>query len=549
MRLDDLDLSELLSFDPKEGAIRFAGRRALILDAVALGLLRKELIETLGIGAARAVLARFGFAHGWRTAEGLREEIPWEDEGDWRRAAGRLHALLGLVRVEPVPPHDDRERPFTEALWFDSYEAEQHLLHHGRSDVPVCWTLTGFAAGYLSFANRRTVAVQEETCVGKGDAVCRVVGLLQPDPALADGHALERAPLDASLARVAETLKRAERSLARRARVRARAEGPEDPQGFVVRSEAMRRVVEVARRVAKVDSTVLITGESGVGKERIAALVHQESARAAGPFVPVDCGAMAETLLDSELFGHARGSFTGATHDRTGLFEAANHGTLFLDEVGEMSLGMQGKLLRALQELEIRRIGETRPRPVDVRVVAATNRDLDAEAKAGRFRRDLLYRLKVVGIRVPPLRERPEDVLPLAREILGRIAGRLGKPVQALSPRAADRLQRHAWPGNVRELENALEHAAALGEGGRIEVQDLPEEVARGDRVALPAGSTLEEIERAAILAALEENGGNQARTAAQLGIGTATLYRRLRRWRQERAPAPDERQAPLARG
>jgi two-component system, NtrC family, response regulator HydG len=247
---------------------------------------------------------------------------------------------------------------------------------------------------------------------------------------------------------------------------------------------------------------------------------------------------VAETLLESELFGHARGSFTGATHDRPGLFEAANRGTLFLDEVGEMSLGMQAKLLRAVQELEVRRVGEARARPVDVRVVAATNRDLDAEVKAGRFRQDLLYRLKVVELRIPPLRERLEDVLPLARAILGRIAGRHGKSVQGLSPRAADRLKRHSWPGNVRELENALERAAALCEGARIDVQDLPEEVRRAQRVPLAAGRTLEEIERAAILSALEENGGNQARTAAQLGIGTATVYRKLRRWRRQKPMA-----------
>jgi transcriptional regulator with PAS, ATPase and Fis domain len=300
-----------------------------------------------------------------------------------------------------------------------------------------------------------------------------------------------------------------------------------------------------------VDSAVLVVGESGTGKERVAELVHRCSSRAAGPFVPLDCGAVTETLLESELFGHARGAFTGATQDRPGLFEAADGGTLFLDEVGEMSLGMQSKLPRALQELEVRRVGETRSRRVDVRVVAATNRDLAAAASAGAFRRDLYYRLKVVEIRIPPLRERPDDVLPIARARLAAIAARMGRRIEGLSPRAADALRRHPWPGNVRELENALEQAAALCEGARIEASDLPESIRTGGSEA-PTSSgprPLEELEREAVLAALAANGGNQRRTAAALGIGTATLYRKLRRWREAGllAPAGGARAAPTS--
>ena len=532
VRLADLDLRELLEFEPLGGRITFAGQRALLLDAVALGLLRTELIATLGVTAARSILSRFGYAHGWRTAESIRRELPWDDDRDWRRAGGRLHTLQGLVRVEPVPPHGGEEL-FAEALLVDSYEAEQHLLHLGRADEPVCWTLVAFAAGYMSYANGREIVCREVTCVGRGDAVCRLEGRFKEEDH-GEPMPYEKGPLDASLEKVAASLKQSEKALAQQQRRLVRAAGTGE-DGEVARSEPMRRALDLARRVAGVDSTVLITGESGVGKERVAALVHAHSARAAGPYVTVDCGAVTETLLESELFGHARGAFTGATSDRVGLFEAANKGTLFLDEVGEMSLGMQAKLLRAIQELEVRRVGESSTRKVDVRVVAATNRDLAAEVEAGRFRKDLYYRLKVVEIRVPPLRDRPEDLLPLARALLAGLTKRMGKRVTGLSPRAADQLQRHAWPGNVRELENALERAAAIAMGPRIELADLPEEI-RSLEGAPRRGAgdkRLADIEREAILAALEAHDGNQARTAATLGIGTATLYRKLKEYRK----------------
>ncbi|HET9553913.1 MAG TPA: sigma-54-dependent Fis family transcriptional regulator [Anaeromyxobacteraceae bacterium] len=533
VRLDDLDLRELLAFDAKGGLIRFAGQRAVVLDTVALGLLRTELINTLGLNAARSILSRFGYAHGWRTAESIRSELPWDDEAEWRRAGGRLHTLQGLVRVERVPEADAGDRPFAEALLLDSYEAEQHVLHLGRSDEPVCWTIVAFAAGYMSYANGREIVAREVSCVGRGDAVCRLEGCFKEDwhgPPMP----YEQGPLDASLERIAATLKSAERSLAQKQRQLARAAGAQDEDGVVARSEPMRRIIDLARRVAGVDSTVLVTGESGVGKERIAELIHRRSARAAGPYVTVDCGAVTETLLESELFGHARGAFTGAHADRVGLFEAAHGGTLLLDEVGEMSLAMQAKLLRAIQELEVRRVGESTSRKVDVRVVAATNRDLGAEVAAGRFRKDLYYRLKVVEIRVPPLRERPDDVLPLARALLAGLSQRLGKRIGGLSPRAADQLQRHLWPGNVRELENALERAAAMAVGPRIELADLPEEIRRLDGPPRTGAGqrTLADVEREAILSALEAHDGNQARTAAALGIGTATLYRKLKAYR-----------------
>ncbi len=537
MRPDDLDHKELLELDPDGGMVRFAGRRALLLDAVAMGLLRKYLVENFGLTAARTVLTQFGFAHGWRMAEALQAEFSWETDEEWQRAGTRIYALEGLFRVEPGGAGPlSRQGVMVVA----SYEAEQHLLHFGRSDEPICWTICGLTSGYLSRSCGHEIYVLEDRCAGKGDAACHLLGRTREQ--WGDERAEELrffAPqrlaecLDVSLQRVIETLKQAERKLHehRRALVRV-ARDVDEPLGIVAKSVRMRDVVDLARRVAKVDSTVLITGESGSGKERIGRLVHEESTRAAGPFIAVNCGAITETLLESELFGHARGAFTGATQDRPGLFEAANGGTLLLDEVGEVSPGMQVKLLRVLQEREVRRVGENRNRSVDVRVVAATNRDLAHGVAGGAFRQDLYYRLKVVELHVPPLRERRDDVLPLARVLLADAALRMKRKIAGLAPAAADQLLRYEWPGNVRELENAMERAVALARGTRVDLEDLPEEIRQAFPTPVATSGRvrpLEEVEKEYILAALELNGGNQTRTAEQLRIGSATLYRRLK--------------------
>ena len=531
MRVEDLDIRELLDVDAEAGVVRFAGQRAVILDAVALGLLRKQVVLSFGEEAARVVFTRFAFAHGWRLAEGLMSSYRWDAEA-LRHAGGAVHMLQGMLRFAPGGGD-----PFSPggATVEASYEAEQHLLHLGRSEGIVCWTLSGFASGYLSRAEGKRIYVLEDRCVGKGDKVCRFRARTEE----AWGAALaphlpffEREGNEAAFREVARALERFERGgrPAQGAGDGAREENAA-PAGLVARSPGMRQAVELALRVAQVDSTVLLTGESGSGKERLARLVHDTSPRARGPFLAINCAAIPESLLESELFGHARGAFTGAARDRAGLFEAASGGTLFLDEVGELPPSVQAKLLRVLQEREVRRVGENRGRPVHARIVAATNRELPQEVAQGRFRKDLYYRLRVVELRVPSLRERGEDLLPLARVLLSDAASRLGRRVEGLTPQAADQLARHDWPGNVRELENALERAVALARGRRVDVEDLPEDV----RHALPPPSSagaprrLADVERDYILAALDHNGGNQTRTAQQLGIGAATLYRKLK--------------------
>ncbi len=315
--------------------------------------------------------------------------------------------------------------------------------------------------------------------------------------------------------------------------VASRAQDPSTALG--VYSPAMAHLVRLATRIAVFNSTVLIVGESGVGKERLARFVHEQSPRARSPFVAVNCGAITEALFESELFGHARGAFTGAMQDRAGLFEAADHGTLLLDEVGDVPLSSQVKLLRALQEREIRRVGENRQRPVDVRVIAATNRDLAQDIRERRFREDLFYRLHVVELVVPPLRQRPADVRGLATAILARMATQMNRPITGFTPDALDHLLRYPWPGNVRELENAIERACALTSGALVDAAGLPDEVRRPAALSGDSAQVrpLRDVEREYILAALARNAGNRSATARQLKIGPATLFRKLRAYAQ----------------
>lgn len=295
----------------------------------------------------------------------------------------------------------------------------------------------------------------------------------------------------------------------------------------------MRRVLELAARVAPTDATVSITGETGTGKERLARFIHERSNRAERPFLAINCAAVPEPLLESELFGHRRGAFTGASADKKGLFEAAHEGTLVLDEIGEIPLTVQVKLLRALQERAVRPLGATRDLAVNVRIIAVTNRDLAEMVREKTFRKDLFYRLRVVPLEVPPLRDRREDILPLARFFIARVCAENSCGPCSLSPEALDLLMAYGWPGNVRELENAIERAVVLAEGKpRIEPGDLPPEVRGGSPVPMATADeilTLVEVERRHILATLDRLDGNRRATARALGIGENTLWRKLK--------------------
>jgi len=313
--------------------------------------------------------------------------------------------------------------------------------------------------------------------------------------------------------------------------------GPEE-RGLIVESRAMRQALALVARVAEHNTTVLITGESGTGKEVIARAIHRASPRANKAFVGINCAAIPEALLESELFGHVRGAFTGASGDKTGLFEHANGGTLLLDEIGELPVGLQAKLLRVLQEGEIRRVGDQKTRKVDARVLAATARDLEAESRAGRFREDLFYRINVVVIELPPLRERQDDIAPLARHFIARLSQRFRRPL-SLSDDALAWLEQQEWPGNVRELENAIERAAVLSNHEILNPADFQNEQLPAPRSPPPeqgaGSSTLRDVteaaERQAITAALRATDGNRRAAAQRLGVSLRTLFYKIERY------------------
>ena len=309
-----------------------------------------------------------------------------------------------------------------------------------------------------------------------------------------------------------------------------------DAGNIIGQSPAMVRVIEMVAQVASSEATVLISGESGTGKELIAGAIHFNSPRKDGPYVKINCAAITETLLESELFGHEKGAFTGAYKKKEGRFVQAQGGTLFLDEISEMSLAMQVKLLRVLQEREITRVGGEEPIKVDVRLIAATNKDLVREVEEGRFREDLYYRLNVVNINIPPLRQRKEDVPLLAKHFLSIFSEKNHKNIEGFTPQAMDRLLRYDWPGNVRQLMNAIERAVVLSRSNYLDLEDLPlvpgEQLPENGGHEIPVSDlALEEVEKATILKTLELTGGNKSEAARKLGITRKTLHTKLKKY------------------
>ena len=546
--LEPHHLAELLEFRPDKGIIRLHEQRVVLLSAAAMGLLRKELIDTLGSETARRLFLRFGYADGYHDAVSLRDRSKWSSPLEGLRAGIVLQRLEGIVRAEIVRlEHDAKSARFhEEVLWHDSYVAEQHIHHYGESRVPVCWSLVGYASGYASACLGQEIYFQEHECLAQGAARCRVVG----KNAESWGDQLEALRDDfhgGSLGREVERLRdvvhrrrqevdRRERLVARRERelnlLRERVARHAASKQFIAGSSAMQDVLELAARVAPLDTTVLIYGESGTGKEFIVRMIHDQSPRATGPFVSINCAALTETLLESELFGHVRGAFTGAVRDKAGLFEVASNGTLFLDEIGEVAPTVQAKLLRALQEREIRRVGAERTLKVNARVVAATNRDLRAAVAAGTFREDLYFRLGAFVITVPPLRDRREDIPLLVHDFVRRAAQRVGKDVQAVSAEAMTALMNYAWPGNVRELEHAIERAVIVARGETIRPRELPPEISQTARRRIADDSLdLREQERAMIERALERFRGNRKEAADALKISTVTLWRKMKQY------------------
>lgn len=542
-------LGELVEFRPEQGLIRLHEQRVVLLSAAAMGLIRKELIDSLGLETARRVFLRFGFADGYHDAVSLRDRSKWANPVEGLEAGFVLQRLEGIVRGEIVAhEHDSASGRFhQDVIWHDSYVAEQHVHHYGRASLPVCWSLAGYVSGYTSACLGQEIYFRERECAAQGAAHCSVVGRdaeswgEEIEAFRADfhgaslGHEVER--LRTAVHQRLHEVERRERLVAKRERelnlLRERVARHAAAKHFVAGSAAMQDVLELAARVAPLDTTVLVYGESGTGKEFIVRMIHDQSLRAAGPFVSINCAALTETLLESELFGHVRGAFTGAVRDKAGLFEVADRGTLFLDEIGEVAPTVQAKLLRALQEREIRRVGAERTIKVNTRVVAATNRDLRAAVAAGTFREDLYFRLGAFVITVPPLRDRREDIPVLVNDFVRRAATRVKKDVQTVSAEAMTALMNYRWPGNVRELEHAIERAVIVARGASIGVRELPPEVSQKTRPRATDEDNLDLRihERVMIERALERFRGNRKEAAEALKISAVTLWRKMKQY------------------
>lgn len=570
MRPEDLKLFELIRADEEAGTLYLKNRRVLLVDADALGVLRKELITSLGAGDARRILSRFGYAHGYRTALTVRQWFSEDGREDLWRLGMKLRSLDGSVSVRPLRLEVDMKRGLfeAEAEWLNSYEAEQHLSHLGTSPVPVCWTLVGYASGYASAVLGREVFFVEKECVGRGDARCLAYGSTDIEPGseaarLAREHSLlsdeefaarikratgERAELQGFLEelekRSLELAKEQERVRELESQVVYLQESLNETYNvreLVGVSPGFKRVMRDVAQVAQSDSTVLLTGETGTGKELIARAIHAESGRRQRALVTVNCAALPAGLVESELFGHEKGAFTGAVQRRLGRFEVANGATIFLDEVGEIPLDVQAKFLRVLQEGEFERVGGTQTIKVDVRVIAATNQPLDRLVAEGKFRADLFYRLNVFPITVPPLRERREDIRLLTNYFAQKYRARFRKKISSVEQQSLERLMNYRWPGNVRELEHVIERAVLLAEGEVLTI-NLPFDDESAERASTPSASTpraqtklvsLEEMERQYIQEVLRQTDGmigGKGGAAEILDLPASTLRSRMKK-------------------
>ena len=543
------DLLKLVRFSAKDGTIWLAENRMLLLHAMAMSGLRKELINSVGIEHARRILTRMGFASGTRDAELARKIIGQRNPIDAFMVGPQLHMLEGSVRVSPIKLDVDMAvgRFYGEFLWENSWEAEAHTQEFGVQTDPVCWMLIGYASGYTTAFFGKFILFKEVECLGCNDSHCRIVGKPVDEWPDADKFTpyFESDSIISQLLELRTQVDVLRSSIADQYRL----------ENLIGESPAFKRAYDLVSKAATTNVTVLLTGETGVGKERFAHALHDLSLRKDGPFVAVNCAALPDDLVESELFGVEKGAFTGAHSTRPGKFERADGGTLFLDEIGELPLPAQAKLLRVLQEGELERLGDDRTRKINIRVVAATNVDLESAVRAGKFRSDLYYRLNVYPIGIPALRERSQDIPQLAAAMTTRFATLHSKRITGLSDKALQTLKRYQWPGNVRDLENMIERGVILAANdGHIQVEDLfpnPEmgngfDVAIGTTGSLettvktPADSlsdtffnsrlSLDDVESMLLREAVSRANGNYAGAARMLGLTRPQLAYRLKK-------------------
>lgn len=543
----DADLRRLLRFEPDSGTIWLGEQRMVLLHTAALTSLRHDLITSVGKEHARRLLTRMGYACGLHDAGFAAKTRGSKTLEEMFLVGPQLHMLEGAARVTPVQLKMDAEAGQFEAVfrWDDSWEAHAHRLHYGLVDEPACWTLLGYASGYTSAFMGRLILFKETQCSACGDDHCLIEG--RPIDNWPDGDAYRQYFEDDSLLEKLAALSQQVEAL------KSSLEPAESGSMLVGSSPGFQRAHDLMRRAANTQVTVLLTGETGVGKERFARALHEHSERVTGPFIAVNCAALPAELIEAELFGVEKGAFTGAHTSRVGRFERADGGTLFLDEIGDLPLPAQAKLLRVLQEGEVERLGGESVRKVNVRLVAATNVDLETAAERGQFRRDLFYRLNVYPIAIPPLRDRAGDIEPLALHLLARFTALHQKRLAGFSDRALQALSHHSWPGNVRELENLVERGVILAaQGGMIEAEHLfpnrpeaahagldpqgrlaqraPQEEVRLCEQVLEAGVPIETLEARVLALAVERSSGNLAGAARMLGLSRAQLAYRLKR-------------------
>lgn len=537
------DLAECIFFSPGDGRIWLNDQRMLLCQSATFGGLRREVIDLLGLDKAEALFTRIGYAQGARDAQLIRSRWPEKDLTHAFAAGPRLHTLEGFVKVETVHFEYDIEAGhyFGEFLWHDSSEADEHLAAFGVSNRPACWLQIAYPTGYTSWLFGKLIQFREVECRAMGAPHCRCIG--RPVDAWGKRDSEDASWLVAP-------------SSAQESATAVKMDEAAPVVGVSSRFATARHMLE---RVSRTRATVLLVGESGVGKELFARTLHEMSNRHGQPFVAVNCAAIPDTLMEAELFGVDKGAYTGAVAGRAGRFERAQGGTLFLDEIASLSLTSQGKLLRALQEREIERVGGSRTIAVDVRLVAATNVDLRSEIRAGRFREDLFFRLNVFPIPLPPLRERRDDIPLLMEHFLRLYSREHAIAIRGFTRRAVEALLSYDFPGNVRELQNLVERGVVFAEpGGLIDISHMfrggealaskalqlgpagnlrPSEPAGQTEIARP-GQTFEQIERRLYVDALSRHEGNVAAAARSIGLTRPAFEYRLKKYGLRRAGA-----------
>lgn len=447
------DLRDSFSFDPENAEIRLGNRRMLLSDELGLAIMRRELIWALGHGRARGVISRIGYAVGVADAQFAQDVRRDGALLDIYRAGPLLHALKGAVRVEEVLFEADftKGQFYGEYIWHNSAECHSHVKEMGVGTQPGGWQQCGYASGFASTFSGKPMIFREVECVAMGHDRCFVVG--KP------GDEWEDAEAELRWFRAENYNRRPPPG-----RTEPKTAPPQSERSVVGASTGFNTVLHLVDKVAPTQVPVLFMGESGVGKDVFARELHDRSRRCDGPFVALNCAAIPETLVEAELFGVERGAFTGADASRPGRFERAAGGTLFLDEIGTLSLAAQGKLLRVLQHGEFERVGGSKPRTADVRLIAATNADLLAGMEQGTFRADLYHRISTFPIRIPPLRERRGDIPVLAHHFLRQLSKRHGRSGTRFDADVIRCLHDYSWPGNIREMENLLERGVIVAE-------------------------------------------------------------------------------------